>query len=421
MCVVLTSPHHPQTTMRVWGKVWLVVVVAAATVESQRRPSGQGVTTTIGGQGVTTRLGLLGPELGLPPVPIGGINQPARDSGIIGCVCLPVNQVCPEGQAPPPQNSQVGAPNHGAGQIDVRIVNLLTGGQCPGQKMCCPGGVIPPGPGPRPPPSGPVPINTGGCGFQNPLPIPNQPAKFAEAEFGEYPWVAVVLDRANNYKGGGVLISENWVLTAAHKVAKERDLKVRLGEHDVTKPKDHPNFDHIEIPVGNIIIHPDFKADTLQNDVGLLNLQRPVNTNQFPHIGTACLPRQGQIFAGENQCWVTGFGKDAFDGVGEFQRILKEVDVPVQDPFVCQERLRNTRLGQTFILDRNSFLCAGGIEGKDACTGDGGAPLVCKPERGQWTVAGLVAWGIGCATSEVPGVYVNIASYADFIRRFVRV
>ena len=31
-----------------------------------------------------------------------------------------------------------------------------------------------------------------------------------------------------------------------------------------------------------------------------------------------------------------------------------------------------------------SEMCAGGEEGKDACDGDGGAPLVCEGASGRW-------------------------------------
>merc|ERR1712048_1396430 len=58
-------------------------------------------------------------------------------------------------------------------------------------------------------------------------------------------------------------------------------------------------------------------------------------------------------------------------------------------------------------------LCWGEV-GKDACTGDGGSPLVCQAQSGRWTVVGLVSWGIGCA-SDLPGVYVDIAHYRDWI------
>ena len=64
---------------------------------------------------------------------------------------------------------------------------------------------------------------------------------------------------------------------------------------------------------------------------------------------------------------MSGYGKDSFKN-GRFQNILKEVDVPIVERFTCQNRLRRTRLGEEFVLDSNSFLCAGGIEGKDACS-----------------------------------------------------
>jgi len=64
---------------------------------------------------------------------------------------------------------------------------------------------------------------------------------------------------------------------------------------------------------------------------------------------------------------VTGWGKDAFGSNGMYQSILKEVDVPVVSSANCQTALRGTRLGSAFVLD-NSFMCAGGEAGKDACT-----------------------------------------------------
>ena len=37
------------------------------------------------------------------------------------------------------------------------------------------------------------------------------------------------------------------------------------------------------------------------------------------------------------------------------------------------------------------WVCAGGEEGKDACSGDGGGPLVCPaPGTGHMQLAGLV-------------------------------
>lgn len=66
------------------------------------------------------------------------------------------------------------------------------------------------------------------------------------------------------------------------------------------------------------------------------------------------------------RCKVAGWGKDEFNG--NYQNIIKEVEVPVLSGADCQTKLRNTRLGSSFTLDTNSFICAGGEAGKDACT-----------------------------------------------------
>ena len=149
--------------------------------------------------------------------------------------------------------------------------------------------------------------------------------------------------------------------------------------------------------------------------MALLRLSQPLALSAYPHINTACLPSAQQNFDYQ-KCWVAGFGKDAFGQSGQYSFIQKEVDVPVVEHGQCQQQLRQTRLGSRFRLNGYAFLCAGGEEGKDSCEGDGGAPLVCDV-GGRWTVAGLVAWGVGCAEANRPGVYVNVASYVDWIQQ----
>lgn len=78
-------------------------------------------------------------------------------------------------------------------------------------------------------------------------------------------------------------------------------MKVRLGDYDLTQAVDHPNYPHLEVGVKNVIIHPNFNSKSLVNDVGLLELDRPVPVQQYPHIGLACLPNQGQKFEGQRE------------------------------------------------------------------------------------------------------------------------
>jgi len=78
--------------------------------------------------------------------------------------------------------------------------------------------------------------------------------------------------------------------------------------------------------------------------------------------------------------------------------------------YECQDKLRSTRLGQKYKL-HDSFICAGGVNGKDTCKGDGGSPLVCpsKYDPDTYVQAGMVAWGIGCGEDGTPGVYASVS------------
>jgi secreted trypsin-like serine protease len=263
------------------------------------------------------------------------------------------------------------------------------------------------------PPVGPE--NPYTCGVPTIIQVPGYLSEYGQADFGEYPWMAVILSTSNNYLGAGALLDSYHVLTAAHKVQEYKGgygMKVRLGEwnaQDDSEP--HKN---VEIDVDHVEIHPGFNSQNLQNDVAVIKLKYPVDIGAYPHIKPVCLPKQGHNYVGK-RCWVAGFGKDAFK-VGKHSYYLKEVDLPIVDSNECEGRLKSTRLGHAFHLHRKSFLCAGGEPGKDACTGDGGAPLVCQGHNGQFQVVGLVAWGIGCAEGGIPGVYVNIPNFVEWIQ-----
>lgn len=64
---------------------------------------------------------------------------------------------------------------------------------------------------------------------------------------------------------------------------------------------------------------------------------------------------------------MSGFGKDSFGAVGEYQSLMRKVAVPVLSTGQCESLLRTTKLGDSFTLDGKSFLCAGGEPGIDAC------------------------------------------------------
>ncbi|XP_030385969.1 uncharacterized protein LOC115632851 isoform X1 [Scaptodrosophila lebanonensis] len=268
------------------------------------------------------------------------------------------------------------------------------------------------------------PQQLGRCGVRNAAGITgrikNPVYVDGDSEFGEYPWHVAILKKdpkESIYACGGTLIDGQHIISAAHCIKSQNgfDLRVRLGEWDVNH--DVEFFPYIERDVVSVHIHPEYYAGTLDNDLAILKLDHPVDFTKNPHISPACLPDKFSDFTGA-RCWTTGWGKDAFGEHGKYQNILKEVDVPILSHHQCESQLRNTRLGYSYKLNPG-FVCAGGEEGKDACKGDGGGPLVCE-RNGVWNVVGVVSWGIGCGQVNVPGVYVKVSHYLDWINQITQ-
>merc|ERR1712198_122455 len=244
-----------------------------------------------------------------------------------------------------------------------------------------------------------------------------------ESQFGEWPHMCAVLhdkkldngESANLYKCGGSLIARGVILTAAHCIQDFKpypnQLKVRCGEWDTqhqTEPYAHQDRQGVDVR-----IHPEFDRRNLANDFALIFLEKDFDLDF--HVDTVCLPQPNQVYNSYAPCYATGWGKDRFGSEGEYQVVLKEVDLNVVDNNQCQNLLRSTRLGKRFKL-HPSFMCAGG-EGKDTCKGDGGSPLVCPSsfDPDTYEQVGIVAWGIGCGEKGIPGVYASVSEAVCWI------
>ncbi|XP_077562673.1 serine protease notopleural [Haemaphysalis longicornis] len=237
-----------------------------------------------------------------------------------------------------------------------------------------------------------------------------------QTKFAQWPWMISLRQFKRNtflHKCGAALVNEYWAISAAHCVhnVSPNDILLRLGEYDLKS--DREELPHLERRVQIVATHPRFDASTFEYDLALLRLYEavPFQDNVMP----VCVPDTNDSFVGRTAV-VTGWGRLYEDG--PLPSVMQKVSVPIITNKECESMYRKAG----FIEDiPNIFICAGLAKGgKDSCEGDSGGPLVLKdPKTGQWSLIGIISWGIGCALPNQPGVYTRITHFADWIRQII--
>lgn len=75
----------------------------------------------------------------------------------------------------------------------------------------------------------------------------------------------------------------------------------------------------------------------------------------------------------------------------------------------CEERFKGTAYPK---ISKATNLCTQGVVGRGSCQGDSGGALI---EIENQCLAGLVSWGIPCATG-MPDIYTRVLSYSFWIQ-----
>ncbi|XP_030071967.1 mannan-binding lectin serine protease 1 isoform X1 [Microcaecilia unicolor] len=258
------------------------------------------------------------------------------------------------------------------------------------------------------------------------------------AEPGFFPWqVLIVVEDTSRvpddkWFGSGALLSESWVLTAAHNLRSQRrdstltpvskdHVTVYLGLHDVRSKADAVNRS-----VEKIILHDSFDPKTYNHDIALVKLKEKVVLTE--HIMPVCLPQSAHKLEGPQPNTlglVAGWGISnpnitADEVVSTSMRtlsdILQYVKLPVVHHAECKTSYES-RSGNYSVTD--NMFCAGYYEGgKDTCLGDsGGAFVIQDPDTKRWVTQGLVSWGgpEECGSKQVYGVYTKVSNYVDWL------
>lgn len=224
------------------------------------------------------------------------------------------------------------------------------------------------------------------------------------ANIQDYPWHVALLSVNGQQFCAGTVLSEYWILTAAHCGTPNR---IRAG---VTNRTDNTGQDRFIVQKIN---HPNYTP--YKNDISLILLQTPLdlsgpNVKAIPVI-TQAHAADGYTDAGV-MAVITGWGA-LYQG-GPSSNILQVAELPI----VSNEDAVNIG-GYNPTQITPDMLCAGylGVGGIDACQGDSGGPLVI-PDPGSplgYSVAGVTSWGTGCAQPQYPGVWARVSYFETWI------
>ncbi|XP_003247330.1 venom serine protease Bi-VSP [Acyrthosiphon pisum] len=163
----------------------------------------------------------------------------------------------------------------------------------------------------------------------------------------------------------------------------------------------------LDIPIKRIIRHKEYDVQKYTNNIALLVLKNIVSFTAL--IQPICLPQLPNIKnmdMGNSFSFIAGWGDYMFRGPSGTS--LKEVQVPIINLTDCINAYKKSR---SVIDDR--MICAG-EEGKDACSGDIGGPLMWFKEK-QFYLMGIVSYGYKCGEPNSPGVYTRVPYYLDWI------
>jgi len=256
------------------------------------------------------------------------------------------------------------------------------------------------------------------------------------ATAGAWPWqVFILIPSTTNgvaARCGGSLISEQWVLTAAHCIQKfDRSQKILVVEQQPPAEKPPGAGLPVDIDpkslhrVSTAIAHPQWNPNAIENDIALLRLDEPARRSRAVPL---LLSPDAGLENPPAKVTVTGWGitRDIVLQGGESidfvtQKPIRQDDVlpdrlmEVELPLVATDQCKASNAEVPASIDSRN-LCAGVPEGGKAdCHGDSGGPLVGRDNRGQWVQVGVVSWGVGCARPGHPGVYTRVSAFAAWI------
>ncbi|KAJ2747208.1 hypothetical protein GGI20_000729 [Coemansia sp. BCRC 34301] len=230
----------------------------------------------------------------------------------------------------------------------------------------------------------------------------------SETKKSDYPFIVYLYNGREKTFCGGSIISDTWILTAAHciKTASANDVTVYIGESTY-------NIDPAKgAKVAEVHSHPQYNDQTMVNDISLLKLASPITNKNAGtiEIDTTNVGDGVAVSA-------LGWGFTSASGSTPSQQ-LKKGDFTTLSKAQCSQK--DTK----FDGNNGPRICVAGDTGTDTCPGDSGGPLIRKV-GGSNVLVGITSFGTAGPGQQITAScggkgMVSLFTHANYFMTFIK-
>ncbi|KAF2905793.1 hypothetical protein ILUMI_00388 [Ignelater luminosus] len=212
---------------------------------------------------------------------------------------------------------------------------------------------------------------------------------------GAYPYQISLRNRGDGrHFCGGSIISQYWVLCAAHCTYNQYPSYVVI-----VVGTNYLNSGGTGYGVSGIVNHPSFNPQNNQHDISLLQAAGSIAFNNLVQP----ISLANSVLPGGTSCVLSGWGSIRYPNQIE-PNALQHIALNSITFNQCANALPGYPIFETHVCTLNR-------QGEGACHGDSGGPLVNRYNGQQ---VGIVSWGISCAKG-VPDMFTSVAHYRNWI------
>ncbi|CAB3259413.1 unnamed protein product [Arctia plantaginis] len=215
------------------------------------------------------------------------------------------------------------------------------------------------------------------------------------------------------YNCGGSIISDKFILTAAHCTFNTKLGEVKYVVVGALTRTDANNPSNV-LKVRRIIKHPEYASPSQYHDIALLETEKRIPLSQF--VVPACLHVGDPVT--DDQVLATGWGLTENRAIAE---VMQKVILSKFTTEECALKYPEYRLLLKG-FDPQTQTCYGDkTKAVDTCQGDSGGPIQIKSKRinCMYILVGVTSFGRKCGVIAEPAIYTKVSYYVPWIESIV--